>query len=190
MRRVVAHASAAAIVMLVPVVAVLSQTPDFSGTWRLDTSRSRVNAAAGLAGLIGAGAPETLHITHPANGAVVVESELNESHARLYTPGGESTTLIYVGEAGRITMTSRWEGSKLVSEGRRESASGTAGTVTEVKEVFGLSADGGTLEIEVTTRRADRQHASTLRYTRLEAVGPCESWPSPCKNPPHSTRRR
>ena len=60
---------------------------NMSGTWKLDAARSRVAASAGLAGLIGAGAPETLHITQPANGTVVIESQINESHSRVYRPG-------------------------------------------------------------------------------------------------------
>ena len=175
---------AAALVVAARVAVVLAQVPDFSGTWKLDANRSRITAAAGLAGLIAAGAPDTLHITRPANGTLVIESQINESQARIYTPGGKSSTLVFVGPAGSITMTSRWEGGTLVSEGSRESASGTSVIVTQVKEVLALSADGRTLEIEVTTTGADGKSASTLMYTRTQDVGPCQSWPTPCKYPP------
>lgn len=165
------------------VASVLAQAPDFSGTWKLDPNRSRVTAEAGLAGLIGSGAPETLHITQPANGTLVIESQINEGHARLYTPGGKTSTPVFVGPAGSITMTSRWDARRLVSEGRRETASGTSTSVTDVKEVVSLSADGRTLTIDVTTTGPGDKSASTLIYTRTQEVGPCQSWPTPCKYP-------
>lgn len=168
----------ALLLVLAPAVA-LCQTPDFSGTWKLDEGRSRVDVEAPLAGLIGAGAPDTLHITQPANGTLVVESQINESHARLYVPGGQTTSLIFLGVAGTITMTTRWEGQTLVSEGSRDSSSGPS---TNVEETFALSADSQTLEVEITVSTADGASSSTLRYTRIQDVGPCDSWPSPCKD--------
>ncbi len=80
-----------------------------AGTWRLDPTQSRVTDTAGLAGLIGAGAPPMLHITQAANGTVVIESPINEGHARLYQPAGKTTTP--VGQGGTITMTCRVGGT-------------------------------------------------------------------------------
>lgn len=161
-------------------VAAFGQTPDFGGTWQLDDARSQVSVDAPLAGLIGAGAPGTLHITAPANGTLVVESEINESHSRLYVPGTHTTTPIFLGDAGTITMMTRWDGPTLVSEGVRESSS--AGGEIRVKETYALDADGQTLELDITISNADGPSSSKLRYTRIDDVGPCESWPSPCKD--------
>ena len=169
--------SSTMVFVVIAPAALLVQEPDFSGTWRLDKERSSVSVEATLAGLIGAGAPETLHVTQPSNGSLVVESQINASYARLYTPGGETSTPVFLGEAGDITMTSRWEGRTLVAEGVRESSTGTS---TAVKEVFGLSADGRTLEVEIMISD-DGKSVSRLRYSRTREVGPCESWPSPCK---------
>jgi hypothetical protein len=163
-----------------PLAQVPAAAPDFSGTWTMDTSRSRVSDTAGLAGLIPAGVPATLHVTQPANGTLVIESQINEGHARIYTPRSRSTTP--VGQGGSISMTSRWDGRTLVSEGRQESLAGTTTVTRQVKEVIGLSADGGTLTIEVTTiGPGDQQASSTLTYTRTQGVGQCASWPTPCK---------
>lgn len=170
----------AMIALAVGATLVLAQPPDFSGTWRLDPDRSHIAPAAGMAGLIGVGAPETLHITQPANGTLLIESQINESHARIYTPGGTSTTPVFVGQAGSISMTSRWEARALVSEGTRQSGSTR---LAGVEEVLALSADGRTLEIGITVTGADGERASSLIYTRIRDVGPCESWPSPCKRP-------
>jgi len=163
-------------------VVVLAQAPpDFSGTWKLDPSRSRIVETAGLAGLIATGAPATLHITQPANGTLVIESQINEGHARLYRPGSRISTPVTVGQAGSITMTSRWEGRSLVSEGTRESAASPV--ATQVQEVLSLSADGRTLTIEVTATGAGDKSTSTMAYTRTQNLGPCQSWPTPCKTP-------
>lgn len=168
-------------------VAVLSsahlaaQTTDLAGTWRLDARQSHVDAAAPLTGLVGSGAPETLHVSQPANGTLVVESQMNESHARLYVPGRESTTPVFLGQAGHITMRTRWQGARLVSEGRRETGSDTG--AVDVKEVYGLGADGESLELQITVASAGGESTSRLVYTRIDDTGPCESWPTPCKVP-------
>lgn len=165
------------------VAVVLAQAPDFSGTWKLDPGRSRISAAASLAGLIAGGAPGILHITQPANGTLVVESQINEGHARLYKPGTTISTPVTVGAGGSITMTSRWQGRAMISEGARTTATGASSEVTKIREVIALSGDSETLTIEVTATGSDEKSTSTLTYTRTMDVGPCESWPTPCKRP-------
>jgi hypothetical protein len=152
-----------------------AQAPDFSGTWALDAEKSRVAATAGLIGLISAGAPKTLHITQPANGTLVIESQINEAHVRIYKPGAQTATP--AGQGGAVTMTTKWEGRALVSEGAMKAPNGDT---TAVKEVVALSTDGKALTIEITTASA----ASTLVYTRITSVGGCETWPTPCKRAP------
>jgi hypothetical protein len=158
--------------------ALKAQAPDLSGTWRLDDSRSKVVATAGLIGLIPAGAPETLHITQPANGTVVIESQVNEAHVRIYKPGRETSTP--AGQGGAVTMTSKWEGRSLVSEGALKAPNGDT---TTVREAMTLSADGKILTVDVTTSAAGQgeKASSALVYTRITDVGPCEKWPTPCK---------
>ncbi len=162
----------------ISVASLSAQAPDFSGTWTLDAAKSKVTATAGITGLISAGAPKTLHITHPANGTLVIESQINEAHVRIYKPGGQTSTP--AGQGGAVTMTARWEGRALVSEGAMKAPNGDT---TTVKEVVGLSADGKVLTIEINTAAAEKA-ASTLVYTKITDVGPCESWPTPCKRAP------
>lgn len=164
------------------VAVILAQAPDFSGTWKLDQDRSRIVPTAGLAALSPSGAPATLHITQPANGTLVIESQINESHARLYVTGGRSSTP--VGQTGTITMTTRWDGRSLVSEGRQETMAGTTTVVKDVREVMAFAPDGRTLTIEITEKSPEQTSVSTLTYTRSQDVGPCHSWPTPCKPPP------
>jgi hypothetical protein len=164
--------------VLAAAVSLQAQAPDLSGTWRLDEAKSKVTATAGIIGLIPAGAPKTLHITQPANGTVVIESQVNEAHVRIYKPGRESSTP--AGQGGAVTMTAKWEGKSLVSEGALKAANGDT---TTIREVVSLSADGKVLTMEITTTAAE-QAASTLVYTKITDVGPCETWPTPCKRFP------
>ena len=76
------------------------------------------------------------------------------------------------------------KGRALVSEGARESSSSTG----NVREVFGLSENGQTLEVDITLEDGDGDTVSKLRYTRTRDVGPCESWPTPCKDPTRPRR--
>lgn len=178
------RALSAAVLATAHVALALAQAPDLSGTWRLDTERSRIAPTAGLAGLAGAGAPETLHVTQPANGTLVIESQINEGHARLYKPGIRIVTPVTVGPGGTVAMMSIWDGTTLVSEGTRESSSGASPIALQVKEVIGMASDGRTLTIDITTRGPEGTSTSTLLYTRIVDVGPCKTWPTPCKAPP------
>jgi len=152
--------------------------PDLSGTWRLDEAKSTVVATAPITGLIPAGAPKTLHITQPANGTVVIESQINEAHVRVYKPGRQTSTP--AGQGGAVTMTTKWEGRSLVSEGAMKTPNGDT---TTVKEAVSLSADGKVLTVEVTTSAAGSS-SSKLAYTKIADVGGCETWPTPCKRFP------
>jgi hypothetical protein len=158
---------------------VNAQAPDFSGTWKLDEEKSKVVATAGIIGLIPAGAPKTLHITQSANGTIVIESQINEAHARIYRPGKETATP--AGQGGAVTATSKWEGRSLVIDGALKAPNGDT---TAIREVLSLGA-GGMLTMEVTTTApAGQQASSSLIYTKITDVGPCTTWPTPCKRAP------
>lgn len=149
-----------------------------AGTWKLDASKSRIHPAAGLAGLIGAGVPPMLHITQPADGAVVVESPINQGHVRIYRPDARTETP--AGQGGSVTMTSRWSDGRLVSEG---SITTPAGVTTRVSEVYAVGSAPATLTIEISTEGSERATSQAI-YSRISDVGPCDSWPTPCKRAP------
>jgi len=108
-------------------------------------------------------------VTQPANGVLVVESPINAGHTRFYRPGRLTTTDT---KDGTITMNTSWIGKTLVAEGRAVTG---GGATTAVKET--LSRGGEALVVEIVA--GDK--TSRLRYTRLLDVGPCETWPAPCK---------
>ena len=138
---------------------------DFSGSWKLDG----IEGDATFNGLAAAGAPPWLFVTQPENGTLVIESPVNTSHTRFYRPGKPTTTDI---ANGTITMTTSWAGKSLVAEG---SAKASGGAVTAVKET--LSRDGEALVIQIVA--GDK--TARVRYSRLTEIGPCTTFPTPCK---------
>ncbi len=140
--------------------------PDLSGTWTLDLERSRITERL-LRGGGDGGPADTLHLTQAANGTLVVGNEINSDQAWTYTPGGE--TAVPVGPRDTVTVTTRWEGDRLVSEGRREPTGGESATdIIGLREVQSLSDDGETLTVEVTTRTTDGDSTNTLVFDRVE----------------------
>ncbi len=151
-----------------------ADAPSLTGTWKLDRAASRIGQPAAPAGLVKTGAPDTLHITHAANGTVVVESQINESQARVYRPGGRTTSPLV--PSGTIAMSARWENRALTAEGTIEGAPGLTSPLA-VKETLAMGADGRlTLTIAIGT------DTSTLVYGRTSTVPPCTAWPTPCKS--------
>ena len=165
----------AMVIVIAASVVLSAQAPDFSGTWRLDDAKSNIVATAGIIGLIPAGAPKTLHLTQPSNGSLVIESQINEAHVRIYKPGRETSTP--AGQGGSVTMTTKWDGRTITSEGALKAPNGDT---TTVKEVLTLSADGKTITLQTHVGA----NASTLVYSKITDVGPCETWPTPCKRFP------
>ena len=162
-------AAAATLVTLTGLTAA-AQSLDFSGTWRLNKGASQIAAGAGLDGLGANGSPNTLYVTHAANGSITIGSDVNESMARLYQIGGESS-LPPVKIGGEWTpIKSRLEGRTLVSEGGN------------LKETVVLSPDGATLSFTITKTTAAGPATSTLVYAKMTTVDPCTEWPTPCQD--------
>lgn len=173
------RAFCAAALMAAGLTAALeAQAPDLSGTWKITRETSTISAGAGLAGLGGnTGTPGTLYITHAANGVVTVGSDINESQARLYRPGGN--TVIAAAQGATLSLATRWDGRALVAEGGPASAA--AGASPSLKERFALSADGKLLTVTITTVAATGELTSSLVYAKAQTEPPCQQWPTPCK---------
>lgn len=168
------RALAAILVLAGLTVAPRAQSPDLSGTWKIARETSKISPGAGLVGLGGnTGTPGTLYITQAANGVVTIGSDINESQARLYRPGG--TTTIAAAQGATLRLATRWDGRALVAEG------GPAAAAPSLKERFVLSPDGKSLTVTVTAVAAAGEVTSSLVYTKAQAEPPCQHWPTPCK---------
>jgi len=169
------RALAAVLVLAGLTAAPRAQSPDLSGTWKIARETSKISPGAGLVGLGGnTGTPGTLYITQAANGVVTVGSDINESQARLYRPGG--TTTIAAAQGATLRLATRWDGRALVAEGGPAAA-----TAPSLKERFVLSPDGKSLTVTVTAVAAAGEVTSSLVYTKAQAEPPCQQWPTPCK---------
>ena len=165
-RAVMLTMPAAALFVAASVVSVFAQTPDFSGTWTLDTDRSEITAGrGGRRGGRGGETPNALVITQTATELTIEQSADNQSRTLTYTLEGESS--IPAGRGGSMTITSHWDGATLVSEGSLELSFGGGGITIEVREVRSLSEDGQTLTVDVS-RTIPRRGANTntLVYTK------------------------
>ena len=145
-------------VIVISVMSLSAQTPNLSGTWRLDHDASRFTPPVFSHGRGGASA-ESLYITHATNGTLTVGTETNGAQAWVYKVGGERDILW--GQEGSLTVVPRWDGRRLVVEGSRD----TAGVTEHLREVFSLSADGQTLTVEITTTTPDGPHTNSVVYT-------------------------
>ncbi len=155
----------AALFVATSVMSVFAQTPDFSGTWKLDTDRSEIAAGrGGRRGGRGGGTPDTLVITQTATELTMEQSAGGQSRTLTYTLEGESS--IPAGRGGNMTITSMWDGAMLVSEGSREVSFGGGGMTIETKEVRSLSADGQTLTVAVTRTTPQGANTNTLVYAK------------------------
>ena len=156
---------------------VWAQTPDFSGMWTLDRDASEFTAPA-FSGGRGGDDVDRLFITHAANDTVIIGTETNGLKAWSYTPGRELT--IAVGRDTTMRAASRWDGNRLVAEGRQGDM--------QMHEVMALSPDGRTLVIEVATTTPEGETKNRLVYTLGRPVGPCDAWAMPCKEFPQNVR--
>jgi hypothetical protein len=127
-----------AVVMLASLVALSSARaqgkPDFSGSWKMDPSRSESAAQAQPIG------PVTLVITQASN-------ELKIETTR--TPGGSIVTYKLDGSKVAIpdgTATAHWDGMALVTEAVLE----VQGQTVSTKETRTLSADGNEMFVDRT----------------------------------------
>ena len=144
----------------------------FAGTWRLDPERSRVIDAAGLAGLIGAGAPPMLHITQPPT-------------ARLWSRA-RSTKVTFACTAGQDDDVGRSGRDDHDDLGVGRAGPRQPGNTCRVVGRFdrrqgklSVSADGNVLtSMSLPQRARSRERAEVHAH---QDVGPCETWPTPCK---------
>jgi hypothetical protein len=145
-----------AIVMLLGLAIAQEKTPNFSGTWVLDRSRS--DPPGGFGGGRGGGPM--------ANAEVVLIIEHQEPTLKITrlvkTPQGDRTQeLVYTTDGkenknpgmrgAEVKSKSKWDKGKLVTKASQtiETPQGTVDL--EITEIRSLSEDGKTLTVETTT---------------------------------------
>jgi len=126
---------------------VVAQTPDFSGTWKINTIKS--DAAPGRGGQQMDMSNVMLTITQTADAITIVQSGMGPERTVTYKlDGSESTNQMGRGE---MKSTSKWDGAKLVTEGTSTFETPNGARTMTMKEVRELSKDGKTLTVTNTT---------------------------------------
>ena len=162
-----------------------AQTPDFSGSWRLDRDASDIpEPTGGLRGGRGGGAgrgggrrggpggpggfagpAETLVITQTSD-LLTVEQPTPRGGTRPVTyrlDGGESTSR---GPRGDLVTTSSWDGATLLTVGTLEVSTPRGDFALDIVEQRSVSADGRTLTVQSVRMLPFGEVASTLVYRK------------------------
>lgn len=172
-----------AVVVLAAAAAMAAQArPDLSGTWVFDPKASEAAAGGGgasggtfamsgsgggravLSG--GGGAPVEYRITQ-SDASLTLERMLGQVTQKFVHTFDNAEN---VNVNGRTTLRSRsrWDGSRLVTEGTQTVSTDSGDVTAKVREVRSLEP-GGTLIVE-TTRTTERGTNATKQvYTRKEA---------------------
>ena len=120
---------------LVSLSSVYAQgKPDFSGTWKMDSSRSESAAQAEPIG------PVTLVIVQTSNDVKIETTRAQGSSKVTHKLDGSKVTV------ANGTLTTHWDGAKLVTEGVYD-VNGSAVTMTEIRT---LAPGGNEMLVEKT----------------------------------------
>jgi len=147
--------SAVVLASLVSLPSLSAQgRPDFSGTWKMDSSRSESAAQAEPIG------PVTLVIVQTPNDVKIETTRAQRSSAVTYKFDGSKVTV------SNGTLTTHWDGVKLVTEGVFD-VNGAAVTMTEIRT---LAAGGSEMLVEKTVV-VQHGYPDTLRGTQNYVAG-------------------
>lgn len=132
---------------LLPVAATAQAPADFSGTWKINMSKSDP-PPQGRGGMQQVDQSRiVLTITQTADMVTIVRSggqmDLTTTY---YLDGRESTNRMGRGE---MKSTSRWDGAKLITEGAAEMETPMGAMSIETTETRELSADGKQMTVTV-----------------------------------------
>ena len=136
--------------------------PDFSGSWELVRSESRIETPYGLAGLRDS-APTQLYIQQNSSQTVILTTRHPGVLPRSYQFDGQTWLLAIEGDPTKLLMSSRIRGLSLITTG----AGRVAGETVNLQEVLTMGANGRTLTLQVTTTRSSRSETNTLVYKRV-----------------------
>lgn len=148
-------------VCFVPVVALLAQTPNLSGVWKLNAEKSKVSGPA---------PGETLMIIEQADGklkeTVGVKTQHGEQRRTMtFNLGEKPSNNMYMGASMRSTAA--WQGGTLVVNSKLALAK--PGTATDK---FTLSPDGKTLTLEQESSANGRDmHATYVFEKQPDSAG-------------------
>lgn len=147
--------AAAALALLVSLSSLQAQArPDFSGTWKMDATRSESAAQAEPIG------PVTLVIVQTPNDLKIETTRAQGSSTATYKFDGSKITL------SNGTATTHWDGPKLVTEGVFD-VQGATVTTTEIRT---MAAGGNEILVDKTVV-VQHGYPDTLKGTQNYTAG-------------------
>lgn len=168
--RTVALTVVATVVLSMPLGG--QSRPDMSGVWVQDPAKSgrpaqsAATPSRATVGVRGVGAPPELRITQTA-GALTIERPVQGAMLKfVHTFDGQEN--VNVNGAATMRTKSRWDGSRLVTEGTSVVSPGSGeDIVTTVREVRSVSA-GGELVVETTRTRNGEVTTGTQVFVKKQ----------------------
>jgi hypothetical protein len=138
-----------ALAVIIPVAGATAQAPDFSGTWKINLIKSDQmpqrpgGQPADMSNLM-------LTVTQTAEAVTIVQSGMGPERTSTYFLDGRESTNPGM-RGGDMKTTSKWDGAKLVTEGKA-TMEGQQGPMTMTwHEERMLSDDGKTMTVSTTT---------------------------------------
>ena len=165
---------ASAFLLAFAVAASGQKTPDFSGSWTVDTSRSEMPQMGGMGsggrmgGAMGGGmANMSITIKQTAD-ALTIEQKMGEMSRTITYKLDGSESVNQGMRGGEVKSTSKWDGDKLVTEST-QTVTGPNGEMTiKSKEVRSLDADGA-MVVETTRETPRGTNTSKLVFKKAAA---------------------
>jgi hypothetical protein len=137
-----------ALAALLGTPAANAQTPDFSGTWKIDLIKSDA-APAGRGGQQMDMSRVMLTITQTAETLTIVQTGMGPDRTLVYYLDGRES--VNAGQRGEMKSTSKWDGNALVTDGVTNAETPMGAMTISTHEVRTLSKDGKEMTVTTTS---------------------------------------
>ncbi len=157
MKRNVLAMSGTALALLLPCITTANSNTDFSGTWKMDATRSESAHSSAASG------PVTLVIKQTTSELSIETQRGDQNETIVYKLDGSPTDKP-AEDNGPFQWRSQWEGTKLMTETHRNV---NRATVT-IKEILSLDAKAKEMTVD---RTLTVQHGYSMRGSRNYSSG-------------------
>lgn len=143
-------------------LAAAAQTPDFTGTWKVNLSKS--DAPPGRGGQQMDRSNLTLAITQTAETLTIRQTGMGPDRTMTFFLDGRES--VNTGMRGEMKSTSTWDGAVLVTEGVTNAETPMGPRTMTTREVRSLSADGKVMTVTTTSDTPRGQMTRTTVFDR------------------------
>ena len=143
-------------------VALAQSRPDFTGVWVPQPSKTNAPASGGTVAL----PPSDLTIQHTANSLSISRTAFDVVNTQTYKLDGSEST----NKSGAMTREtrSRWDGPRLVIEGKASQVTSAGYAMWLIKETYSLNPSGQLVLTSVSVSTDGTTTTSTQEFTKRE----------------------